>query len=621
MTLLPLRIPPGMKRAGTDYQSAGRWLSGNLVRFFEGSIRPVGGWAALQKSDATQVNVDGVPRAMLAWRADAQKAFGTLTLTGNALNNETVVIDGKTYTFQTTLTNVDGNVLIGASASVSIDNLIAAITLGAGAGTLYATATTAHPSVTASAGAGDTMTVTALAGGAAGNAIATTETLTNGSFGAATLASGFGGASLVSWLAIGTDTKMYAYSGGTLVEIAASLVGLTPSNYGEGDYGEGGYGRNGAPGEGGPLLAEAGSTWTLDNFGQYLVGVLTGDGKVRYWIPNTANLMVEVAPGVAPENCSAVVVTPERFLFALGAGGDPRKVQWPSQETLTDWVAGALNTAGEYLIETPGILMCGKRTSRETLLFTDVDVHAAIYVGGVLVYAFENRGRQCGAIGPNAVVTVRDTAYWMSDGGFFRYDGSVNRIPCEVFDYVFSRLNQSQRRKVVGVTTSRYGEVTWYYPSIGSDENDSYVTYNWLEDHWVTGDLGRSAGIDQEVWPYPVLAESDGKVWEHENGNSRAGQSVYLESGAVEIVEDGDRVYMLRQLLPDEKTVGQVTVTIFSRFQPNGAETSSGPHQLSQPTTLRVSGRQLRFRIQEYAANVDWRVGEFRFDGEPGGNR
>jgi hypothetical protein len=119
-------------------------------------------------------------------------ATGTLTLTGNAANTETVTIDTKTYTFQTVLTDVDGNVLIGATASDSIDNLIAAITLGAGSGTLYAASTTVHPTVTAAAGAGDTMDATAKVQGTAGNTIATTETLGSGSWGGATLSGGAG---------------------------------------------------------------------------------------------------------------------------------------------------------------------------------------------------------------------------------------------------------------------------------------------------------------------------------------------------------------------------------------------------------------------------------------------
>jgi hypothetical protein len=119
-------------------------------------------------------------------------AVGTLTLTGNAGNGQTVTIGTKVYTFQTTLTDVDGNVLIGATASNSIDNLIAAINLAAGAGTLYAASTAFNQFVTAVAGTGDTMDVTARSPGTSGNTIATTETLSSGSWGGATLSGGNG---------------------------------------------------------------------------------------------------------------------------------------------------------------------------------------------------------------------------------------------------------------------------------------------------------------------------------------------------------------------------------------------------------------------------------------------
>ncbi len=123
----------------------------------------------------------------------AVAAGGVLTLSGNAADTETVTIGTVTYTFQTTLTDTANNVLIGASAAASIANLVAAITAGAGAGTNYGTGTVANPFATAAVGASDTMTVTASATGVNGNTIPTTETLSNGSFAAATLSGGSNG--------------------------------------------------------------------------------------------------------------------------------------------------------------------------------------------------------------------------------------------------------------------------------------------------------------------------------------------------------------------------------------------------------------------------------------------
>lgn len=137
-------------------------------------------------------------------------SVGTLTLTANAANTETVVVNGKVYTFQTTLTDSDGNVLIGASASDSIDNLIAAINLGPGAGTLYAVSMSPNTDVSAVANEGDTMDVTALYGGTGGDAITTTETLAAGGsqWGGATLSSGVDGEISADGTAIVANTEV-----------------------------------------------------------------------------------------------------------------------------------------------------------------------------------------------------------------------------------------------------------------------------------------------------------------------------------------------------------------------------------------------------------------------------
>lgn len=122
---------------------------------------------------------------------DSVKASGTLTATANFANLETVTIGARTYTFQTTLTNVNGNVKIGASLTASLLNLKNAINVSGGvSGTDYAAATTVHPTVSATASTATTLTVQALLSGVTGNSIATTETSVNASFGAATLTGG-----------------------------------------------------------------------------------------------------------------------------------------------------------------------------------------------------------------------------------------------------------------------------------------------------------------------------------------------------------------------------------------------------------------------------------------------
>lgn len=145
-------------------------------------------------------------------------ATQTLTVTGQPLDTETVVVGGKTYTFQATLTNVDGNVKIGADAATSLANLKAAVNLGAGAGTAYATAMTANLKVVATTLTATTLVFSAQVPGDIGNLIASTETLTNGSFGAGLLAGGSGN--------IATDIRTLLAAEQVNASVAQKLVDM-----------------------------------------------------------------------------------------------------------------------------------------------------------------------------------------------------------------------------------------------------------------------------------------------------------------------------------------------------------------------------------------------------------
>lgn len=119
-------------------------------------------------------------------------ASGVLTASGVFTDTQTVVVGGKTYTTQTTLTNVDGNVYKGASAAAGLQNLYDAINLTGTPGTQYAAAMTENAEVEATGVTATTLTVKAKTPGSVGNLIASTETQTNAAWGASTLANGAG---------------------------------------------------------------------------------------------------------------------------------------------------------------------------------------------------------------------------------------------------------------------------------------------------------------------------------------------------------------------------------------------------------------------------------------------
>lgn len=425
----------------------------------------------------------------------------------------------------------------------------------------------------------------------------------------------------VRWIGLGTHTKLYVMSeSGTITDITPT-TGFTPGNadatlnlgYGGGPYGLYNYG-TARPDTG---TATPATTWSLDNWGEYLLACSTSDGKILEWQLNTANKAAAVLN--APTGNKAVMVTAERFVFALGADNNARKVAWSDQEDNTTWAASVTNQAGDIELETTGSIVAGKRLRGVNLIFTDVDVHTAQYQGAPFVYGFERIATGCGLISAQAVAAVESVAYWWSPSGFFMYDGFVRPLKCDLLDYVASNLSQAQRSKVYAVANNQFGEVWWFYPSSASTEVDSYISYNYREGHWMMGSLGRTAGTDRGVFTYPTMVSSDGYVYEHEVGTVYDGSIPFARSGPIEL-GDGDRVMVARQLIADEKTQGSVGIEFYTKFAPNGSEGSKTYTIDSIYTPVRFTGRQIEMKLTGDSL-TDWRVGVMRLDVVPGGER
>lgn len=494
MAFIQLQIPPGVYRNGTELQSSGRWYDANLVRFYEGTMRPMGGWRKRSESA-----VAGAARSLLTWK-----------------DNE------------------------------------------------------ADP-----------------------------------------------------WIGIGTNSGLYAMS------VSGVLKDITPAGFTSGlvdativtGYGTGGYGVQayGVERENLTTITPA-AVWTLDTWGEYLVGCSNSDGKLYEWQLGFGGPTTAAAITNAPTGCNAILSTAERFIFALGAGGNPRKVQWCDQENNTVWTPAELNQAGDFELTTPGTLMAGKRVRAINLLWTDVDCHAATYIGQPFIFSFEKIGSGCGLISPQAVAIVADaTAFWMSKTGFWMYDGSVKPLPSDVGDYVYREMNRNQSSKVYAVHNGEFGEVLWFYPSAESTEVDSYVLYNYREGHWNVGTLARTAGTGRGAFDHPLLVSTDGYIYEHEVGFNYDSESLFCESGPVQIGA-GDNLMAVKELIPDELNQGDVTATFKTRLYPNGVESSHGPYSMSNPTSVRFTARQVKMRVQSNGNN-NWRVGTMRIDAAQGGRR
>ena len=639
MTLFPLKLPPGMSRHGTVYDAKGRWFTGNLVRWYEGVMQPVGGWQTLNRTTAVDVNAaisddGGVFTDETADANDAGASDVVLVPATPATNDAFYIGFDLRFTevdFVASTLATDGAVTWEywdgdsweALSGVVDDTVGFTVSPGTVAFTLPSdwaknTVNSQGPFYYVRARVTTAGTSTALG-----------DTVDIGT-GPVDIDEPPRGA--VAWrtngatsrMAFGTATKLWIFGEGSLDDRtpAGFTTGgvdavSTSGNYGAGAYGVGPYGT----GDDAQSSVTEANTWQLDNHGEDLLACAFSDGKI-YVHDTSAGGVAAVLSG-APTDCKGVVVTPERFVVALASSGNRRQVSWADVDDRTDWTATPSNQAGDLILPGKGEILAGRRSRVETLIWTDVDLFAMRYIAGEFVYRIPQVGSNCGAISRHAMQVMDGQAIWMGHRGFFVYNGFVDDLPSEVGDFVFNDINSVQVSKIWCDARAAYGEVTWYYPSASSTECDKYVTYNYRAGIWYFGDLERTAGADRGAFGTSITADAGGVFYQHETGVSYpdpAGVALLpnAESGPIEIGA-GDQVMNIHDLVLDENTLGDLDISIFTALYPLATETENGPFTAANPTSVRLQARQVRLKVVQ--SGTGWRLGTLRLDVTPGGRR
>jgi len=392
----------------------------------------------------------------------------------------------------------------------------------------------------------------------------------------------------------------------------------------------------------GTVYAEQGSVayvipkiWSLDNFGEDLVGVHSGDGRIFYWdksaggaakVIHVDNSFTETAP-----LCLATVVTAERHVLALGAGNDQRKIQWSSQETADEWAPTSTNTAGDLTLQDSGTLITGKRVQGGVLLFTTSAVHRLNYLGPPLVYGQEILASNAGVQTPNAIYSGPQGTYWLTQSGVWTYDGYVKKLPCPIEKRIIETVDWSQEALLFAAGNKRYNEIWWWCPRVGGTQKNCeyYIVYNYADNVWYdsysTGSgIARNVWIDAEVHSSPLAVDpTNNKIYEHEVTNPEQTEIATAETGAIDI-QQGERYTRISKIFSDtnQQSAGTVNYKFFTSISGDAVEIESGNYPLESDGEIdvRLQGRQLRYKVTGDLA-ADWTVGNTRFEIHTGGRR
>ena len=322
---------------------------------------------------------------------------------------------------------------------------------------------------------------------------------------------------------------------------------------------------------------------------------------------------------------------------------DPMLIRWSNQESVVDWVPSSLNQAGSVRLSHGSQIISAVQARQEIVVFTDSSLYSLQYVGAPIVWASQLIGDNISIVSQNAAIIASGRVYWMGVDKFYVYDGRVQTLRCDLRRHVFSNINLAQNEQIFSGTNEGFNEVWWFYCSASSNTIDSYVVYNYAEDVWYYGTLGRTAWLDSGLRDYPIAATYSNNLVNHEYGiddnttGVLAPIEAYIESAEFDI-DDGENFGFVWRMVPDLTFQGstaatpQVTMTMYGMNGSGSGFNTEAAKAVSQTSTAvieqftniiytRIRGRQMIVKISSNGIGTTWQLGAPRIDIRQDGRR
>ena len=406
----------------------------------------------------------------------------------------------------------------------------------------------------------------------------------------------------------------------------------------------------------------AGSSTLQNSFYWTAIGTYTSG--------NTLGAQANEAAGNPTSSRMSLVSPTTRHLIHLGTETtigdvttqDNMFIRFSNAEQLNQYTPLATNSAGTQRLQ-DGTKIVGALIAKENILvWTDNALYTMKFVGAPFTFGFEQVGTNCGLIGKNACIEIDGVAYWMSNNGFFAFDGTVNSLPCSVEDYVFDDVDTTKGQQICAGLNNLFTEVIWWYPSSGSDFNNRSVAYNYGEAKpaplgtWYTNvneNFNRTSWMDTLIYPRPYATRfnsSSSGTFPTVIGESGLGQTVYFEheTGTDQLNPDGSTTKLtsyiksfsfslqaqqsevflaMRRFLPNFKVLtgsNDVTVGVTNYPATDEVDSAYSPFTIFPTTThidTRARGRYANLKLENTNAGENWRFGTFQVDIQPDGRR
>jgi hypothetical protein len=190
--------------------------------------------------------------------------------------------------------------------------------------------------------------------------------------------------------------------------------------------------------------------------------------------------------------------------------GNDGKVTWSNANEPQNYTTGDAGTArvtGSKIVKG---LSISSGSGPAGLLWSLDSVINMNFVGGAAIFRFTTVSRQSSIMSPGSVIEYDGTYFWIGNDRFLMTNGEqVSEVPNNMnFNWFFDHVNRDHSSKVWGMKIPRYGEIWWFYPRDDATECTNAIIFNVREKIWYDVELNRSAGYHQQVFNYPVMANS-----------------------------------------------------------------------------------------------------------------
>jgi len=361
------------------------------------------------------------------------------------------------------------------------------------------------------------------------------------------------------------------------------------------------------------------------------------------------------ADGYTPLFQNAFTVSDaSRFVLVFGTNDygsttlDPMLVRWSDQESLTTWYPAATNQAGSVRLSHGSKIVTTLQSRQEIVVWTDSSLYSFQYLGPPYVWGTQLLADNISIASPNAAAMASGITYWMGIDKFYKYDGRVQTLRCDLRQFIYSDINLLQFDQIFASTNEGFNEVWWFYCSSSSNTVDRYVVYNYTEDIWTYGTMARTAWLDTGLREFPLAATYTYNIVNQESGvdDNETGTVLPIEASITSAqfdIGDGHNFAFVYRLIPDLTFRGSTSgttpsVTMYLQGlnnsgsgitqTGNAAVAHTGPvpsvinvDEFTGQIYIRIRGRQMQMKITSNALGVQWQLGAPRIDTRQDGRR